>query len=709
MTSGNKIEKIISVHPIIEPVSAFLLYVAYDGWIFSGRHVWRVDKISLREGRTGNFLSHCKSNEAETVLRSGIPAEFSLMTGDCAVPAIGPDHHYFISQYNIKKNKKPGSHEVNYFPPHVSNEPLNALLPPPPPPPTSHIISLSEKPKVNEFIMDTKVVQLAEAGEDSDNLIQIHDEVAPASVPDQYPLKKTEYKIVPSTPSGKKKLNELKSSDMSTKVEIWDSLAPNVVPNTKRPVVHQYNTNKKIVSAARIPGPNWRQPETVVTPKPESTSFWPGFLDFFGGSSSSSSTARPVILPPSTIQVYSDRQPVHRPAIPYTTSKIKPPISLMSNKDKPQMITLSSNNGTQHQHVTMHHLSSDEQLTILKVDEETDMNGTDGNPLLDDIKKTDDNKTDYIVLHKLPNGEALNLENLETYSSMADVESGIKKTKPQHHPRSLMPHLDYLMPPMEEMIISERPMMKETIYEPIPLDQLDDQEAMPFQDSHPVYIINPLKGDLNVSGEIQPPTEEEVEEAIKQANVELFKINKTAATSPNPQRKEKFLSGVFLNGDPTTPSSTTALKQTTEPSSKHFFETQTVVYEFNWTPIPKRPTFGPARPPPNYKLRADNIKELSHLAHVSVPGTGKLAEEIQMINSSDKPIVNVQLLPPRLSAVLFQVNEKRRSLNHHLRYPGMHRQNKIAPVFKVDPTGLNRKKAKALDHSIFRYVYFLTI
>ena len=72
LTSGTKIEKIITVHPIIEPVSAYLLYVAYDGWIFSGRHVWRVDKISLREGKTGDYLSHCKSSEAETVLRSGM-------------------------------------------------------------------------------------------------------------------------------------------------------------------------------------------------------------------------------------------------------------------------------------------------------------------------------------------------------------------------------------------------------------------------------------------------------------------------------------------------------------------------------------------------------------------------------------------------------------------------------------------------------------
>ena len=94
------------------------------------------------------------------------------------------------------------------------------------------------------------------------------------------------------------------------------------------------------------------------------------------------------------------------------------------------MITLSTKNGTQHQHVTMHHLSDDEHLTILKVDEETDSNHNNSSTNHQHDQDQEVAKSDYIVLHKLPNGEALNLENLETYSSMADVESGIKNTKP---------------------------------------------------------------------------------------------------------------------------------------------------------------------------------------------------------------------------------------------------------------------------------------
>ena len=97
-------------------------------------------------------------------------------------------------------------------------------------------------------------------------------------------------------------------------------------------------------------------------------------------------------------------------------------------------------------------------------------------------------KSDYIVLHKLPNGEALNLENLETYSSMADVESGIKKEKMKSATSSNQPRS------MQNLIISERPYVQPDIYEPMPLDQLDDLEAMPIHHNNPVYIINPLKG-----------------------------------------------------------------------------------------------------------------------------------------------------------------------------------------------------------------------
>ena len=39
LTSGTQLEKLVVLHPAIVPVEAQLVYVAYNGWIYSGRSV----------------------------------------------------------------------------------------------------------------------------------------------------------------------------------------------------------------------------------------------------------------------------------------------------------------------------------------------------------------------------------------------------------------------------------------------------------------------------------------------------------------------------------------------------------------------------------------------------------------------------------------------------------------------------------------------
>ena len=81
----------------------------------------------------------------------------------------------------------------------------------------------------------------------------------------------------------------------------------------------------------------------------------------------------------------------------------------------------------------------------------------------------------------------------------------------------------------------------------------------------------------------------------------------------------------------------------------------------------------------------------------------KRRKNLKEKNKTDS-VINVQLLPPRLTSVLFHINEKQRSYSHG-RFAGMFRQNKIAPIFKIDPTGLDKKKARSLDN-FYRYVIF---
>ena len=82
MTTGSKIENII-VSLTFQPVNVKMLYIAYDGWIKDGEDVWRVEKISFKEGKTGDYFSHCNFDDSEKILRTGIISEYSLMHGDC--------------------------------------------------------------------------------------------------------------------------------------------------------------------------------------------------------------------------------------------------------------------------------------------------------------------------------------------------------------------------------------------------------------------------------------------------------------------------------------------------------------------------------------------------------------------------------------------------------------------------------------------------
>ena len=59
LTSGTQLEKMIVTHPAIDPVSVHLLYVAYEGWIYTGRARWKIDKL-LIINESGGRQSACR-------------------------------------------------------------------------------------------------------------------------------------------------------------------------------------------------------------------------------------------------------------------------------------------------------------------------------------------------------------------------------------------------------------------------------------------------------------------------------------------------------------------------------------------------------------------------------------------------------------------------------------------------------------------------
>ena len=85
LTSGTQLEKLLVVHPIIAPAEVQVLYTAYDGWIYSGRYQWSLDKFVLTDS-SGKKKSFCK--EIGQQLPSGIPVTLKLQEGECTGSSI---------------------------------------------------------------------------------------------------------------------------------------------------------------------------------------------------------------------------------------------------------------------------------------------------------------------------------------------------------------------------------------------------------------------------------------------------------------------------------------------------------------------------------------------------------------------------------------------------------------------------------------------
>ena len=127
----------------------------------------------------------------------------------------------------------------------------------------------------------------------------------------------------------------------------------------------------------------------------------------------------------------------------------------------------------------------------------------------------------------------------------------------------------------------------------------------------------------------------------------MFKINQTDVNEENTtvsnntessstlvippagiSRNQKFIPGINTMPKSNNMSVSTTVRST---QADHFFQNQTVVYDFNWTPIPNKPTFGPSPAPLNYQKDKkihpvlDNVKNLSHLAKLSLNNHNGLA------------------------------------------------------------------------------------
>ena len=918
LTSGSQLEKLIVVHPAIIPVEAQILYVAYDGWIYSGRYQWSLDKLILTDSY-GKKMSFCK--ETGKLLPSGLPVKMNLKEGDCIGSSLkAPD--YPIAPFK-KYPKRPLDHHIGGY-----NAPSNKKYPP------DHKIKPSSGQDV--FYVTNSVATRSEepstsTGSSSSSkdpaptvkIVTINDEVAPISVPEK-PLSFHAGHTDGILPTGggassidvKKPYLKFPPSNLGGPPPPKASVGPPPPTNNRfKYPYHHIKQNPKWTSKPHIGGPppipfaNGHGPTgswSLVTSRPGSL---PPPVHIYQSSPNGRPGSKPKLTEsngvdvkfgpklPSSSQFPSRRRPstgghyhkpphqvlhhhhhlhhqLHqkkRPAAPPPPPPILGPPHRLPGaggdlaasgsetsedtihigdvdteseeaKDKEEeeeeeeevvssTVKTEESNSTEHtspapegESVTeavpakntssqvKKHLLADDQLTILKIGPDNKMENTtfdDDKQEEEEDAKDPSKKVDYIILHKLPNGEALDLENLQTYT-MADIQKGkvplqaqeknghqvglgmyetphdvprsapdydtfsvsegndglrpdalldlSRLTHPLLDPEDEADHLESsppppVLPPIEQLVVSERPRIKPEVYQPKPLRDMVDLDAMPFSEEKPVYIIHredlenhpyyvnfkdPVKTSSRsppVRGFGRPPPPGNPRYQNNQrpsaADIELMKLPRSTGTGRHFHEDDSGFSnlptGDQLGKNRLSTSakvSTTSLPAVTNEQTSTISTLKPALDGSDWIPIPTkqpRPTFGPQMRPKDYVHKPVNfqqINKLTDLAAVTLTNVGPLAEEIKRrhegrytldhLRAKVRHIPSLQLLPDKLSSFLTHVEGKDRALAGSGQRPGLFRENKIAPIFKQDirrlpghnnnPSGRNSRRIPPNSH-----------
>ena len=284
---------------------------------------------------------------------------------------------------------------------------------------------------------------------------------------------------------------------------------------------------------------------------------------------------------------------------------------------------------------------SDDQVTIFKVGPDNDIVrvSNDSNDTAENDTDTS-NEYKFVILHKLPNGNAVNLENLKTYN-YDDLIKG------------------------HSSVIEDA--NQEKIFDRENLEFFDVPRKVTNDRSDP-YIIYQLPEKLND-----------------------VKNSASGHTRPSVQPVYKPVHNVHSAANNQTITNTYAANSSMSINTNQ------------WIPKNKSET-----------LSLDSLSELSQLAQVAITDNGPL--KVPASVSSIPPKLNVQLLPPRLSAVLSHLDttykerdrtlniekEKDRSTNSRSVGVGSlisnHRQNKISPAFQLGTKPRDRQYARRIHN-----------
>ena len=76
------------VHPAIDISSAHVLYTAYEGWIYSGRPRWRIDKLVIQDEKRG-VKSACRAPPLHINRSATVASAASATTPSTSPPSGG--------------------------------------------------------------------------------------------------------------------------------------------------------------------------------------------------------------------------------------------------------------------------------------------------------------------------------------------------------------------------------------------------------------------------------------------------------------------------------------------------------------------------------------------------------------------------------------------------------------------------------------------
>lgn len=749
LTSGAKIEKLIVAHPALDdPIEIQILYIAYEGWIYSGRYQWSVDKLTITDG-FGKKRSFCK--EQGELLPSGIPVAGKLKIGDCI--ASSPSLPDFTEKFSPKKPALVS----NIRPPHPNDISKQ-----------SHHVDLNE-PNLSNFVTDIPPIK-------SDVIIN---NMSPITIPENADFDLTTIPkplLVPIEPQatlvnipGKpvphpqyQNKHDYGINNSIKKTQIWKNkyhnhrppLQPfylqgppgawNIVtskPGSLPPPIHVYQSKFSTSKPTNNNGIELQYgPKLPLPPLPPNRNVPNPFPGRRRPSTSGHHPYRNSLPPIDMSFAESETTLSVAQSLQSSTEKLRPAterIDVLREEDiividDTKQVTIQTNTSAP----IKTDILSDDQLTIFKVGPNNDVER------VVNMSSFDQNVTDsespnykYVILHKLPNGEAVNLENLKTYN-YEDLINGFSSfiddgPTGEEFDRENLEYFDvprkfsdgenpYIIYQLSEAALQNakeetnnkffnRPNGIYPVYKPTTSSTVSLPSRNPINSyiynakrKSPVFIpkpttqfVPPKTEELPLSRDDMKLLQTKVDEILSEKSNQAYDRESGSMSNSdhfsNVNKFETVMSVSFETGPNGSPNNNGVRQRYTVNGKPASTRNDWVPTDSRLKELPRHnPNIFKNNNDENSELNIQKLSKLSQLASVSITDNGPLAETVKSIKDDNSLMrsaqkLTIQLLPPRLSAVLTHLDSPTppiaRSQSSRSILSGF-RQNKIAPAFK---------------------------